>query len=250
MNDLARRLRDLHFHDLPLVLPNVWDARTAQIFAEAGFPALATPSSGIAASLGYSDRQGAPYEEMFAVAARIAAAVDVPVTVDAEAGYGLPADEFAERLLATGAVGCNLEDTDHATSSLVPVKEQARRLADVRRAAPDLVINARVDVFLHKGTVAEAVERALAYLDAGADCVYPILAREERAIAELVERVPGPINEMFTARGPSLTRLAELGVARITFGGGLYEAVIGAVREMATRITAGSNPYGPENTRG
>ncbi|RBQ17879.1 isocitrate lyase/phosphoenolpyruvate mutase family protein [Spongiactinospora rosea] len=246
MSDLAKRLRDLHSADRPLVLPNVWDARTAQVFAATGFPALATPSSGIAESLGHTDQQGAPVEEMFAAAARIAGAVDVPVTVDAEAGYGLPAKEFAARLLDTGAVGCNLEDSALPASGLVPVDEQVRWLSDVREAAPELVINARVDVYLHGGTTDEAVQRSIAYLGAGADCVYPILAPGEAAIAELVERVPGPVNVLFTPDGPSLPRLAELGVARVTFGGGLYHAMIDAVRGMAERIAAGASPYGDE----
>ncbi|WP_285780242.1 isocitrate lyase/phosphoenolpyruvate mutase family protein [Microtetraspora sp. NBRC 13810] len=248
MTELAKRLRELHHQGHPLVLPNVWDARTAQIFQEEGFPALATPSSGIAESLGYADEQRAPVAEMFAAAARIARAVDVPVTVDAEAGYGLAPAEFAERLLATGAVGCNLEDTAYPSGEPVGVAEQAAWLAAVREAGPELVINARVDVFLTGGgslreRVEEAVERAKAYLDAGADCVYPILAPGEETIGELVQRIPGPVNALFLPGGPSVSRLAELGVARVTFGGGIYHAMLHQVRQMAQQINAGAKPY-------
>lgn len=110
----AEALRALHVPGKPLFLPNAWDADTARLVEEAGFPVVATSSVAVAAALGYPDGEAAPAEEMFAAAARIARAVSVPVTVDAESGYGLPGREFAERLLATGAVGCNYEDTDHA----------------------------------------------------------------------------------------------------------------------------------------
>jgi 2-methylisocitrate lyase-like PEP mutase family enzyme len=244
MTESAELLRNLHHRDLPLVLPNVWDAQTARLFAEEGFAALATPSAGLAESLGYEDGQQAPVTEMFAAAARIIRAVDVPVTVDAEAGYGLSAGEFAERLLAIGAAGCNLEDTALPARKLVPIRDQARWLAEVRAAAPALVINARVDVFLlGSGGLDDAVERALAYLDAGADCVYPILPPDEATLAELVRRIPGPVNALFLPGGPSLRRLGELGVARITFGGGLYHATLKHARQMAGRIAAGENPY-------
>lgn len=244
----AARLRDLHQRGGMLVLPNVWDAQTAKIFAAAGFPALATPSSGIADSLGYADRQGAPAEEMFAAAARIVRAVEVPVTVDAEAGYGLGPAEFAQRLAATGAAGCNLEDTAHPEGVRVPLAEQAEWLAAVREADPHVVINARVDSFLRgEGPLADQVEdavaRAEAYLAAGADCVYPILAPAS-VLGELVKRVPGPVNVYFRPDGPSLADLAALGVARVTFGGGLYEHTLDLVRGMAARLAAGESPFG------
>lgn len=250
-SDDARRaraglLRDLHHRGDVLVLPNVWDAQAAKIFERAGFPALATPSSGIADSLGYADRQRAPVTEMFAAAARIVRAAGVPVTVDAEAGYGLAPAEFAERLAETGAVGCNLEDTTHPQGTLTAVEDQAEWLAAVRAADPDLVINARVDSFLRgEGPVEErledAVTRAEAYLAAGADCVYPILA-PAAVLGELVKRIPGPVNAMFLPDGPSLADLAELGIARVTFGGRLYDHTLGLVRRMAERIAGGQNP--------
>ena len=178
----AAALRALHVPGRPLVLPNAWDAGTARLVAEAGFPVVATSSAAVAESLGYADHQEAPAAEMFAAAARVVRAVDVPVTVDAEAGYGLPAAEFAARLARTGAVGCNLEDTDHAAGGLAPAGRQAEYLAAVRAASPDLVINARVDVFVgaddEHAVLGEAVERARAYVAAGADCVYPILLRD------------------------------------------------------------------------
>ena len=115
----AGRLRELHHAGEMLVLPNVWDAASAKIVAEAGFPVVATASAAISAMLGYPDGEGAPWQEMFAAAGRVARAVSVPVTVDAEAGYGMEPRELVDRLLEIGAVGCNLEDTDHRAGGLV-----------------------------------------------------------------------------------------------------------------------------------
>jgi 2-methylisocitrate lyase-like PEP mutase family enzyme len=161
---------------------------------------------------------------MFAAAARIARAVSVPVTVDAESGYGLPAGELVDRLLGTGAVGCNLEDTDHARGAIRPLAEQADRLAAVREAAGQgLVINARTDLFLKgdpQAVLPEAIERAKAYLAAGADCVYPILIRSPEVLAEFVKAVrPAAVNGN---RIPG-TDVAALGVARISLGGRLWQ---------------------------
>src|SRR6478735_2598941 len=198
MSDLtaqAEQLRGLHHGEL-LVLPNVWDAASARIVVEAGFPAVATASAAITAMLGYPDGEGAPSTEMFAAAGRVARAVSVPVTVDAEAGYRLAPRELVDRLLEIGAVGCNLEDTDHHTGRLVEVAAQADWLAAVRSAARDagvpIVVNARVDVWLptsgvsDRDRVGEAVRRGRRYRDAGADCLYPIGVRRKADLAALV----------------------------------------------------------------
>lgn len=181
----ASDLRALHHGRTPgdpLVLPGPWDAASARVLADAGFPALATPSAGVAASLGYEDG-ATPATEMFAAVARIARAVSVPVSADIEAGYGLAPRELVERLLTAGAVGCNLEDT--VDGVLVDAGWQADRLAGVRAAAGDeLFVNARVDTYVTgvpEGVdpEAETVRRALLYVAAGADGVYPIMAPPE-----------------------------------------------------------------------
>jgi 2-methylisocitrate lyase-like PEP mutase family enzyme len=148
-------LRSLHRPGAPLLLPNAWDAATAKAVVAAGFPVVATTSGGVAASLGYEDQEGAPAGEMLAAAARIARSVEVPVTVDAEAGYGMQPAELVAALRNAGAAGCNLEDTDHAGQSAGGLRDpgrQAEWLSAVRQAASAdgyrLVINARVDVFL------------------------------------------------------------------------------------------------------
>src|SRR3954447_13513287 len=112
------KLRSLHRPGAPLLLPNVWDVATARAVVAAGFPVVATTSSGVAAALGYDDHDGAPADEMLAAAARIARGVEVPVTVDAEAGYGMEPAELVAALRTVGAAGCNLEDSDHAAGSL------------------------------------------------------------------------------------------------------------------------------------
>ncbi|KAA9155771.1 isocitrate lyase/phosphoenolpyruvate mutase family protein [Amycolatopsis acidicola] len=221
----AARLRELHVPGKPLVLPNAWDADTAHLVVDAGFPVVATSSFAVAMVQGFQDGEHAPVEEMFAAAARIAKAVPVPVTVDAESGYGLPAAEFVERLLETGAVGCNLEDTDHGRGQLRSISEQSDFLAAVREAAgQELVLNARTDLFLRAEDQAAqlpgAVERARAYLAAGADCVYPIAVRSAEVLGEFVKAVsPAAVNGN---RIPD-TDLASLGVARISLGAGLWK---------------------------
>ena len=229
MSDLkaqAEQLRELHRGEL-LVLPNVWDAASARIVVEAGFPAVATASAAITAMLGYPDGEGAPWAEMFAAAGRVARAVPVPVTVDAEAGYDLSPRELVDRLLEIGAVGCNLEDTDHRAGGLVEVEAQADWLAAVRSAAADagvpIVINARVDVFLPTSGIPEAdrldeaVRRGRRYREAGADCIYPIGVRRKADLAALVTELPGPINGN-TGDELDLATLRELGVARVSYG--------------------------------
>ena len=182
----AGRLRDLHRPGRPVVLPNVWDAATARIVAAAGFAAVATSSAAVAESLGYPDGEAAPVEEMLDAVARIARAVSVPVTADFERGYGLPPAQLVERLAASGAVGCNLEDSEPSTRVLVEADRQADFLGAVRESARaagvDLVINARIDVFLSgvfrdgvavgaasaTARLDEAIRRARLYISAGA----------------------------------------------------------------------------------
>jgi 2-methylisocitrate lyase-like PEP mutase family enzyme len=238
--DLAEVLRRLH-EQRPLVLPNVWDAASARAFEAAGFAALATSSSAVSAVLGHEDHEHAPVDEVLGAVARITSAVEVPVTADFESGFGLEPSEIVDRLVAAGAAGANLEDTDHSTGRLRPIGEQAARLAAVVEAAAGrLVLNARVDSFLRgQPDEADAIERARAYLDVGVDCTYPIGRLDDATIGRVVEGVGGPVNALFWADGPSLARLDELGVTRITFGGGLFHQVMAGVETMAAALHDG-----------
>jgi 2-methylisocitrate lyase-like PEP mutase family enzyme len=241
------------------VLPNAWDAATAKAVVAAGFPVVATTSGGVAASLGYEDHEGAPADEMLAAAARIARSVDVPVTVDAEAGYGMEPEDLVAALKGVGAAGCNLEDTDHATGSLRDPARHADWLRAVRKAAFDdgygLVVNARIDVFLSdvlsgsdEGTqgelVAEALRRAHAYLEAGADCVFPIALWEADPLAAFTSEASGPVNVLGIPRAPSLAELAELGVARVSYGSlphrDSMERFSGFLGSLAAELTGGA----------
>src|SRR2546421_4565531 len=145
-------LRSLHRPGDPLLLPNAWDVATARAVVAAGFPVVATTSGGVAATLGYEDHEGAPADEMLAAAARIARGVEVPVTVDAEAGYGMEPADLVAALRSMGAAGCNLEDTNRATGELRDPAGHAQWLGRVREAAREgsygLVVNARIDVFV------------------------------------------------------------------------------------------------------
>ena len=156
----AEALRRLHTSSRPLVLPNAWDVASARLVVKAGFPIVATSSGAVAATLGYEDNDSMPVDEAFGVIARIARSVSVPVTADVEAGYGLSPQELVERLLDAGAVGCNLEDTDHhGGAGLVDAGENADRLRAVRQAASEagahVVLNARVDVLRLEGDLRE-----------------------------------------------------------------------------------------------
>jgi 2-methylisocitrate lyase-like PEP mutase family enzyme len=242
-SDLAPRaeaLRELHRAPELLVLPNAWDAASARLIAgELGFPAVATTSAGVAEALGFADGEATPPEAMLAAVGRIAAAVDVPLTADMEAGYGLSAETLVDSLLASGAVGLNIEDTDHrgGGDALVAVERQVARLGAIKAAGHaegvDVVLNARVDSFLRGSRdVAGALERARAYVAAGADCVYPIGIADEATIATFVEGAGAPVNVFMRPGVPSLARLGELGVARVTWGAGLFRTALAAVREQ------------------
>lgn len=248
----AALLRSLHRPGDPLLLPNAWDAASAQVVVEAGFPALATGSLAVAAALGYPDGEQAPMAETLAAVARIARNVEVPVTADFENGYGLSADELVRALAGTGAVGFNIEDTDPATGRLVDPDVHAERLAAIRTAARaagvDLVVNARVDSFITaQGPTAErladAVRRARAYVAAGADCVYPILTPDAETAHSFIEQVDAPVNLLCHDGGPGVRELAGLGAARISFGPGIFRIAMAAAASAVAAVRELGDPF-------
>jgi 2-methylisocitrate lyase-like PEP mutase family enzyme len=248
----AAALRALHVPGDPLVLPNAWDAASARMVEAAGFPVVATSSNATAAILGYADGEEAPVEEVLAAAGQIARAVSVPVTVDFERGYGLAPAELVERFASTGAVGLNLEDSNPPTGEMIDPGEQAEFLGAVRSAAQsagiDLVVNARTDSFLRGAGSAEeqlagSIDRGRRYLEAGVDCVYPIAASDPDAIRALVDGIPGPVNAGYGRGKVSLGELAELGVARISFGPTLQRHVYERFEsEVLPAVRSGENP--------
>ena len=248
--DKATRLRELHHAARPLLLANAWDAATAAAVAKAGFPAVATTSGGVAAALGYEDGHGTPAQEMLAAVGRIASAVEVPVTADLERGYGLSASELVAGMLEAGVVGLNFEDSDHDAGepALVEPGEQAEAIAAIRAAAGDagvdIVINARVDCFLRgvDDPVEETLRRGRLYVEAGADCVFPIFAKEEAALERLVAEIGAPLNALLVPDGPTPERLRALGVRRISTGSGLMIAAMRSLDRWLGRLHAGG-PY-------
>ncbi|HEX7167810.1 MAG TPA: isocitrate lyase/phosphoenolpyruvate mutase family protein [Acidimicrobiales bacterium] len=245
----ADRLRSMHRPGDPLVLVNAWDAASARLVERAGAAAIATTSAGLVESLGFEDTDTADPDVVFAAVARITAAVQIPVTADLEAGYGLDAGTFVDRLLAAGAVGCNVEDTDHHGGGvLVDAEANANRIAAIkqagRAAGVDVVVNARTDGFVRRvgDALDESLVRGRLYREAGADCVYPIGMSAEDDIARCVAEIGAPVNVMLRPGAPSPAELAALGVARVSIGSGLYRLFerVGAV--AADALLANGDP--------
>ena len=242
---LADRLRELHEGPDLLVLPNAWDVASARAFLALGVPALATTSGGVAESLGYEDGEAAPPDAMLDAVARIASAIDDrPLTADLEGGYGLEPDDLVARLLDVGAVGLNLEDSDHRHGGLRPADEQAEFIAAVKAAGRasgvDIVLNARVDVFIREAgapetRMEEGLRRARLYAAAGADCIYPIWLADAGEISTFVAGVDRPVNVYARTAAPSIATLRALGVRRVTFGTELFRA---ALRAATDRVRA------------
>ena len=227
--DKARAFRQMHDRRAILLLPNAWDAGSAQLFAQRGFAAVATTSAGMAWSLGYADGERAPLAEVLAAIARITRVVELPVTADIETGYGETPEAVAatvRAVIAAGAVGINLEDGRPGHGPLRPVEEAAARVRAARGAADaagvPIVINARVDNWMQHDAaapaerLADAVQRAQAYLAAGADGIYPIGLADRAVLAALVQAIDVPVNVAAGPGMPELAELARLGVARVS----------------------------------
>ena len=244
LSTLATQLRDLHRPGDPLVLVNAWDVASAHGVVAAGGKAIGTTSAAIAGSLGIPDGPDAPLDLLFDAIARIAGAVDVPVTADVLDGYGLDADKLVDRLLSAGAVGCNIEDSDHRhPGTLLEPALVADRLRDVRAAASaagvDLVINARVDCFIHMAdptaALEEIVRRAALYASAGADCIYPVRLTEPDAARKVVHAVDVAVNGNWRPGG-SLPDLAAAGVRRISVGPQAQGVALAALDQFARSL--------------
>lgn len=234
----ATELRALHLPGKPLLLANVWDPMTAKAVAASGLPAIATASAAIAPVNGYEDHGHLPPDLAFEVVRRIASVVVCPVTADLEDGYGLAPRDIAKRLLAAGACGLNLEDSDHRGQALVDPGGQAERIAAIRKAGRELgveiVINARIDVYLRQRPHAEGLERARLYFEAGADCVYPIFAGDPAIVKDYVAL--GPTNLLCHPGGLKLQEMAKLGAARVSLGPMLFHGVLRWLEKSAEAL--------------
>lgn len=245
----AQAFRRMHDRSAILLLPNAWDAGSARLFARRGFAAIATTSGGVAWSLGYADGEQAPLAEVLAAIARITRVVELPVTVDIEAGYGATPEAVAATVRAVidaGAVGINLEDGLPAPATLRASDDAAARIHAARAAATaagvPIVINARVDTWIHGAATTEvarledAVARAKAYLAAGADCIYPIGLGDGTTLAALVRALDAPINVGARPGLPDLAELARLGIARVSTATRLATVALGAADHAARAL--------------
>ncbi|MFI5497250.1 isocitrate lyase/phosphoenolpyruvate mutase family protein [Actinoplanes sp. NPDC051859] len=235
--------------------PNAWDAASASLVARAGAAAVATTSGGIARSLGLPDREALTRQQMVAAVHRICAAVDVPVTADIEGGYGDTPEDVAATVRATieaGAAGINVEDSHAGHGTLRPRDEQTRRLQAARHAAtaaglPQLMINARTDVYLLNAIAPashfdEVMIRASAYAEAGADCLFVPGLSDLATLSALAAASALPVNAMAGPTGPTIGELAAAGVRRVSVGTSIAQAAYGLV-ELATRELLKSGTY-------
>ncbi|MCX4596012.1 isocitrate lyase/phosphoenolpyruvate mutase family protein [Streptomyces sp. NBC_01549] len=252
-HEAALAFRALHTPGRPLIVPNAWDTASALLVEEAGAAAVATTSAGLAWDLGTADGDRLDRDRALGAVARIAAAVRVPVSADIESGYAKDATGVGDTIraaLAAGAVGVNLEDALYdgegddvggGRGPLRPVAEQAERIAAARAAADaagvPLFINARIDTVLRgAGGVEETLERAAAFLAAGADGIFVPGAVDPETVKSLVAGVEGPLNVLVGPGAPSVAELAALGVARISAGSSIAQAAHAVVRRAAREL--------------
>jgi 2-methylisocitrate lyase-like PEP mutase family enzyme len=230
-------------HGLGFVLPNAWDAGSARILEQVGFPAIATTSAGIAWSLGVPDGGRLDLDTMLEHVGRIVAAVGVPVSADLEAGHGATPEDVGRtvtRAVELGVVGANIED--QVGGPLFGIDEAADRIAAARAAAPNgtFVINARTDTYLGGGTgdvFAQTVERATRYVEAGADCVFVPGVVEEDTIRRLAAEIPAPLNVVAgLASVIDAPTLFSLGVKRVSLGGSLARASLSLLERAGREL--------------
>lgn len=245
----ADALRSLHARGDLLILPNVWSPIGARILQAKGYPVVATASAAISASMGYEDGEKINRSTLIDLLGRIARSVDIPVTADIEAGYGesiLELEETVRQVIECGVAGVNIEDSLEEGGPLRPVEEQCRRISTVRRVAEDqglhLVVNARVDSYLsssfsnHEDATEEAVRRAKAYSEAGADCIYPIGPGDEETVRALRNRIESPINILAMPGSASLSLMRKIGVNRVSFGPFVFRSCLKRFADIAADL--------------
>lgn len=241
----AATLLELHRPGTPVILPTVWDAWSARLATGAGFAALTVGSHPMADSIGKPDNEGMSFDDVLTRVAQITAAVDVPVSVDIESGYGQPAGRLIDGLLSVGAVGLNIEDTVHSEGKRLRSADEHAELVGALRSAADaagvhVVINARTDLFLRQdGEASDRVDRAVARLNeaaaAGADVLYPVGRHDPDTLRRLTAELKLPVNAIALPDQNDPASFGPLGVARISFGPFLQAALATRAKELLTR---------------
>jgi len=249
LTDKALLFRELHKADPVLALPNAWDVASARLIESAGARAIATTSAGVAWSLGAADGDELDRDRALDFVSRVAAAVTLPVSADIESGFAFTAEGVAETVrgvLAAGAVGVNLEDAlHHGDRALRPVGDQAERINAARRAADvvkiPLFINARVDTYLRSvgdpaTRLQDTLDRAAAYLAAGADGVFVPGVTDLSVVAQLAKGIAAPLNVLAGYGSPTVADLAAAGVARVSLGSSLASAAYAVASRAAKEL--------------
>lgn len=243
----ANVLLELHKPGDPVFLPTVWDAWSAALAVEAGFAALTVGSHPVADSIGKPDGEGMSFEDLLTRVAQITEKVDVPISVDIESGYGLPAEELITGLLRVGAVGLNIEDTVHGEGKRLRSSSEHAALVGALRVAADragvhVVVNARTDLFLRQdGDESDRVDRAIARMteaaDAGADSLYPVGRHDDTTLRRLTSELPLPVNAIALPDQDDPASFGPLGVGRISFGPFFQAALATRAKEILGRWT-------------
>ena len=239
----------LHTRGELLVLPNIWNPIGARVLEAKGYPAVATASAAVSASLGYTDGEKIKRSTLVEIITRIAKSVAIPVSADIEAGFAASISVLKETILEiieSGVVGINIEDSVVEGSALRSVDEQCERIAAVRDTASQgglpLVINARIDSFVpgtfqaKEESLEDAIRRASAYSEAGADCVYPMGPGDRETLSVLRNNISTPINVLATPQAESMTTLQEIGINRVSFGPFLFRSCLRKFADIADEL--------------
>lgn len=248
--DKALQLHQLHQGKDPLILPNIWDVLGAKLLEDTGYAAIATASASIAFTNGYLDGEKIPFDNLLSILTKIANSVNLPVTADIESGYTDNKVQFQEnikRLIKTGIVGINLEDTNHKTRKLFSIEEQCDRIKMIREISDaldvPLFINARADVLLYdtdfptaSAKMDELLKRGLAYKEAGANCFFPIALRHKEEIQQVVTQLKMPVNILTLPGIPDFTELKEIGITRISLDPSFLKTAIKAMKSLAIEL--------------
>lgn len=246
----AKQFHDLHHSGKLLILPNVWDCIGAMLLESLNYPAIATASASVAFANGFDDGENISFNALLSILKKIVTSVNVPVSADIESGYAeneLHLKENIKRLIETGIVGINIEDTDKKTNLLLPIEMQCQRIKLIKKISEEmgvrLFVNARTDVYIRgknfdtpQSKIEETINRGMAYKAAGADCFFPIAIYIEDDIKKVIEQLQMPVNLIVIPGIPELNVLNEMGVARVSLGPSLLKIAIKAMKDLVTKL--------------
>lgn len=248
-NSNYQRFKQLHYADKPLFLPNAWDAKSARVFEQCGFKAIATSSAAVANALGYEDGEQIPFDELFFVVKRIAASTKALLTVDIEGGFGAEVHTICEniyRLGHLGVAGINIEDSvvEAGKRGLVDAGEFANRIAKIKEYCRthdvEIFINLRTDPYLLgiDDRFEETLKRIETYNATGADGVFIPCLTDTNEMRELTARTPLPVNVMAMPNLPGFADLKDAGIRRISMGPFMFEYLVKQQAAACARIEA------------